>query len=112
MEGYQNFNQDGILIIGTHGIISRQILEQVVPLEHLAKRITFEPQATMLQLHTFKVDKAENAIHLIGNFEDGNNFAVKIDYLNFRMYIEAPIASLLNEENFKLFDFSETKNEN
>lgn len=103
MEGFRNFNQDGIVIIGTYGKGTRVGVDQIEELASLSDRIPDEPKAIYLLLDSFNVDKSENKVNLFGTYSDNNEFAITIDHKNYRLQFKTPLESLHKINNFKEF---------
>ncbi len=104
IEGFTNFNQDGILILWSYGVHTKMLLEEIEKLKYLSETISSEPGGVYLVLNSFKIDKAENSVILYGTFRDGNEFVLKINYKTFRLKFNAPLNSILSLNNFKNID--------
>ncbi|MCB0707753.1 MAG: hypothetical protein KDC34_20700 [Saprospiraceae bacterium] len=104
LEGYTNFNQDGIIIMGSYGMHTKLTIEKIDQLRFLVEFIPEKPKATYLKLNSFKVDTMENLVILNGNFPDMNEFMVIIDYESFKLEVHAPVESIRTISNFNDFD--------
>lgn len=107
IEGYKNFNQKGVLILGAYEKFTKAIFEKIEALNFLFELMPETPKATYLDLNAYKVDKAENKIILFGNFPDAQEFKVSIDYKNYLLEMEISMKSLRDVENFR--DFKDIK---
>lgn len=103
IEGYQHFNQEGILILGSYGAPSREVFEQMPHFEYIFQIMPDEPTAVYVAIDDFVVDNSENRVQLRGTLIDGKEFKVDLDYKNYRLTIDVPSESLKNDSNFKLF---------
>ena len=101
IDGFKNFNQDGILILWSNGPDTRFPIEHIEELNFLEDVIPMDPQGVFLSLDSFKVDKSENSIILFGKFDDGSEFKLNIDYKSYRLKFVAPLQSIMDFKNFK-----------
>lgn len=101
IDGYKNFNQDGVLIIGSYENQTKRGLENIKELKFIADLVPEKTKAIYIQLKSFKTDKTENKVLLFGVFPDGNEFNLAIDYKDYVLEIDAPIHSIKKTTNFQ-----------
>jgi len=103
VDGYRNFNNDGILIVWSYGNPTKIPIEAIELLDFLKGAIPNKPKGVYLNLESFNVDKQESKVILNGIFEDGTNFKLNINYASYLIEFIAPINSFKNFENYNLY---------
>ena len=104
IEGYNNFDQNGIMILWSYGTHTKFPIEQIEELDFLMDVLPAEPRGVYLDLEAFKVDKAENSVLLNGKFQDGKDFKFSINYKSYLLEFTAPEESIKNFKNFRDFE--------
>jgi len=103
IDEYRNFNQEGVLVVGSRGIETIKVLRKIEQLSFLEKYF-MEMRATYIPLKSFKVDTAESKVLLLGVYADGKEFTLSIDHKNYLLEINTPLSSLEDPSNFKEYD--------
>jgi len=104
IDGYTNFNQEGILILWSYGAHTKFPIEQIEEFDFLIDVIPTEPNGVYLNLDSFIVDKSDSSVVLNGKFKDGSKYVLTINYKSYILKFKAQLNSIMNFENFRSID--------
>lgn len=107
VDGFRNYNHEGILILWSYGSPTKSSLEYIEELNFLYDLIPDEPKGVSLKIDSFRVDKSNSTVELFGKFDDGNEYYLSINHESYILNFRAPLNSIKNLKNFKKLDDSD-----